>query len=226
MFCPNCGNDCADAMFCSECEQTLPCTETPHAAGIPDPPMGRYDGVDGFIELSYYTLTIHKEILEKTVEHVMSYRDIADVVFRQASTNENGYVLISESEDLRVPIENALDAMCDEKAIVFERGRNDGFCRLNVYLQKCLASNVERESTAENVGYKQMQNAANRGKMFCPKCKSDKYYVRPHSMFRLNKYNSNLPIKLFAACAALYYGLQRKKGEYVCRKCGYQWSKR
>jgi len=222
MFCPNCGNDCADAMFCSECGSAVFLTED---TDKPAPPMGRYEGIDGYIELSFYTLTIHKEILGITVEHVMPYHDIADVVFRQASTSGNGYLVIREKEASYLPVENELDASCDERTIIFGKKKNSPFCKLNTYLHDLLEDGAVRECATKNAESTRTQDIADRGRILCPKCGSDRCYVRPYDTIRLNKYDSCLLIKLLAMGVALHYFFQGRKRVYVCKKCGYQWSK-
>lgn len=171
MFCPNCGNDCVDEKFCPACGQALSPAEEIDTGDFPESLMGRYDGIDGYIELSFYTLTIHKEILGTTVEHVMFYRDITDVVFRQASTSENGYLVIREKEDTYWPVENELDASCDVKTLVFGGEMNSAFGRVYDYL--ILAIDLEQSSD---------KNAhpvlSKRENIRCPGCQSEKYVVR------------------------------------------------
>ena len=222
MFCPNCGNDCTDEEFCPACGQNLLSAED---IDILAPPIGKYDGIDGYIELSFYTLTIHKEILGTTVEHVMFYRDIADVTFHQASNTECGYLAIRETEDLQMPVKTELDAACDKKTVIFSWKMNTEFCRLNSYLQDLFDGEVVGECATKNAESMQSQNTSNQDGIFCPKCRSGRCYVRPYDMMRLNKYDSCLLIKMLAAWVALYYCSQRKKRVYVCKKCGYQWSK-
>ena len=83
MFCPNCGRDCADANFCSQCGRKL--KQTIQEEGAPDPhcgaqptvdkpererkkysgiPYGTYVGYQGYIRLEEDALTIKNEFTE------------------------------------------------------------------------------------------------------------------------------------------------------------------
>lgn len=154
MFCPNCGKDCGEAKFCSVCGQELSVEQT-----ISQPPVGRYEAVDGYIDVSDYTMTIHKVIGTQSVESVIDYNDITDVIFREAHTS-NGFLAIREEKDRLPPIKDEWDAVCDEKTSLFGVGEDQEFHTLYTFLNHCKAITQARIR-------KRMEM-----RRYCPKCKS------------------------------------------------------
>ncbi len=73
MFCPNCGTDCGEAKFCSECGTKLHrpnetnCTTRSDGADATesavnlDIPVGKYDGTFGYVELRDADVFLHKK---------------------------------------------------------------------------------------------------------------------------------------------------------------------
>ena len=161
MFCPKCGRDCGDAKFCPDCGQELSAEQT-----AIEPPVGRYEAVDGYIDVSYYTMTIHKEIDSQEVDHVIDYRHIVEVGFSLAKGGVNGYLSIREETDQLLPVENEWDAVCDEKTLRFETYKNQGFCILYTFLNHC--------KTIAQAQIKEKREM----RFCCPKCKSRNISVR------------------------------------------------
>ena len=166
MVCPNCGKASADEKFCSNCGQEISPVEEIAAVDFPEPPIGRYEGIDGYIDLSFCTLTIRKEILGKTVEHAISFDDVTDVIFHQASDKEMGYLAIREKKGSYLPIESELDASCDEKALVFGGEMNDAFSRVYHYLVLNARLNRSADKSARPA-------ISGQRKIRCPKCSSE-----------------------------------------------------
>ena len=226
MFCPNCGKDCADSKFCSECGHALFPVDGIDATDT-SLVMGKYDGVDGHIELSYYTVTICKKILSDTVEHVMFYHDLAYVEFHQATDTENGYLAIREKTEHLPSIETELDAECDEKTLVFGKVMNNEFQKIYACLKSVLNAAVEKVLDAENPNSVTTEVASNKTGAFCPKCNSKKVYVYPGGPHRqiTRPRGDTLMLALTRCVVYLYYAWQKKQKRYICLNCKYQWTK-
>ena len=160
MFCPNCGKDCGNGKFCAECGQRIDLSDNIEATGMMKPPIGRYEGVDGYIDLSFYTLTIHKKILSQTMESVLSLGDVKDVVFCQATDYESGYLAIRGKTDFLPMPETEWDAVVDEAALTFDKETNNIFYTLYRFLN-------QQKNAVQEWDEKQKET-----KTYCPKCKS------------------------------------------------------
>ena len=160
MFCPNCGRDCADANFCPNCGQKIISSNSDVPKNIQEPPIGLYKGNDGYVEVSFQTLTVYKELPFKTVEKLMSFRDIKDVRFQQANETENGFLAIREMNDCLPVSETEWDAVVDEAALTFDVHKNEQF--LNVYAFLSYCKEVVQTKTRLT---REVRNT-------CPKCKS------------------------------------------------------
>ena len=88
LFCPNCGKDCGDAKFCSECGQALRSTNEVAAmdAKIPEPPVGIYENHDrDYVEMDATSITFCRNpFLGKTTKRTIRYDQIEAVSFAQA----------------------------------------------------------------------------------------------------------------------------------------------
>ena len=230
MFCPNCGKASADEKFCSNCGQEISPVEEIAAVDFPEPPIGRYEGIDGYIDLSFFTLTIHKEILGNSVEHTVAYHDIADVVFHKASDEGKGFLAIRERKESYLPVENELDASCDEKTLVFSKKDNREFGEIFMYLQTARDNSADANLKREGAQSLQSRSNENNQGVVCPKCKSDMYrtcYIYPHHPYqhcRVNNIDSCVLLKIVALVVEIYSFLQRRRVAYVCQKCGFKWT--
>ena len=119
MFCPNCGNECMDENICPHCGQELHTFKDNITNDKLDALVGRYEGIDGYIDLSYFTITIHKVLLSKHFEHTIPFHDLADVAFQPASATVDGYLSFREHTDSTTRVETDWDAGLDEKSIMF-----------------------------------------------------------------------------------------------------------
>ena len=207
MFCPNCGKDCEDSKFCPECGQKLSVEQT-----IMEPPVGRYEAVDGYMDVSYHTMTIHKETDSQTAEYIIDYTDIMDVTFCCASNAANGYLAIREITDQLPPVEDEWDAVCDEKTLCFGTDRNQAFSRLHAFLNHCKTASQARLEE---------ERAA---RICCPKCKSNRYYVCERSYHRPFVRGKSIVLAIMMCIMYLCHRFGAKRVEYVCLECGHRWN--
>lgn len=160
MLCPNCGNNCADANFCSNCGKKTTLTDWFVSVNINKPPIGRYEGLDGYIELSFCTVTFHKEMPTQTTERIMSFRDIQDVKYHQSTEQERGFFAVREIND-RLPVsQTEWDALVDETALLLGENTHEKFLELFAFLSWCKEAVQAREKITRDA------------RSICPKCKS------------------------------------------------------
>ena len=139
MFCPNCGKDCGDAKFCSECGRDL--RSTTELATIepefPEPPIGRYESAIGYVEFGPETVTVHKKVLFQTIERRILYSEIYNAAYKKAVGLGLGYLAIREKKDSHIPLPTSMEAAGDETTLSFGSGESDKFYELYLFL-KCL----------------------------------------------------------------------------------------
>ena len=155
MFCPNCGNNCGTDRFCSACGQELFDKQVAF-----EPPVGTYEAKDGYLDVSYYTMTICKELPDQTLEKLMSFADVKDVRFRRATQSERGYLAIREKNDYLPMPETQWDAVVDGTALTFEEDKNEMFSMVFAFLDRCKVVVQAKIKMARDV------------KSVCPRCKS------------------------------------------------------
>ena len=160
MFCVNCGNDCADVNFCPNCGQKIIAKDRIAPISISKPPIGRYKGNDGYVELSFHTLTIHKELPSQTTEKLISFKDVKDVRYQRAKAERSGFLAIREMTDSLPVSETEWDAVVDETALTFNEHKNEQFLKLFIFLYQCKEIVQEKIRIVREV------------KSVCPKCKS------------------------------------------------------
>lgn len=160
MFCPNCGKDCGDAKFCSECGQALRSTNEVAAmdAKIPEPPVGRYEGTFGYVELGQKAVTIHKKILFKTVEREIPYQDLVNIAYQKATGLGTGFLAIREKKDRLLPIATSQNAASDETALCFGSTANDAFYGIYQYLMNFVEL-ISLDSPIEPPTFAQIDNS-------------------------------------------------------------------
>ena len=181
MFCPNCGKDCKNDSYCSVCEMELEVLALSMNQAISYPPVGQYKASDGYLDISFYTLTINKQIFSQTIEHVIAYRDIEDIALKLASNVENGYLAILERGDVIPLATMELDAICNETALVFDVSQNSIFYEIYMFLDQYITLNQKQSSK-----YKDK-------KKYCPQCGSRHIRFRrmhvPVTVCMMNKYD-------------------------------------
>ena len=116
MFCPNCGKDCKDAKFCSECGTRL-------IVGVPiefaepetyEIPMGVYLGFESHIELCKESLIIHNE--RHTTE--IRYTELTAVRFIPKTKIGTGFFAVRYEGNKHLPLPETLtEALSDETSI-------------------------------------------------------------------------------------------------------------
>ena len=181
MFCPNCGNDCGSDSYCSVCEKELEILALPMNHAISHSLFGQYKTSDGYLDISYYTLTINKQFFSQTTEHVIAYGDIEDIAFKLASDVEDGYLALHERDNVIPLATTALDAMCNETALVFDVSQNSVFYELYMVLDQYIMLRQKQRAKCKNE------------KKYCPQCGSRNIRFRlmhvPVTVCMTNKYD-------------------------------------
>ncbi len=110
MFCPNCGNDCADMKFCPMCGTKLPKkgeegqVSEQRVWGIPD---GVYKAFGGYIALGPTWMEIHKKKNLKAKNHTVRfpYTQLTGVSYGRNNGLEGGFAAVrwEGNRDLPIP---------------------------------------------------------------------------------------------------------------------------
>ena len=182
MFCPNCGQDCGDARFCTGCGTQLqqavaqeskkaawtvgtPC---PYCGGVglngnccafcgvqlisedtaekktkkelefPEPPIGKYKYVDGYLEIGKESVTIYKNHIFKKYTTTIPYHEISAVTFGDGQLDVAGFLCVRSIRNRTIPpATTASAAAFDSAAIYFPAMRSEEFYPVYVFLKKC-----------------------------------------------------------------------------------------
>lgn len=147
MFCPNCGNNCGDAKFCSECGQdlrnlNLSNTETkvPESlkAEMPEPPIGRYENMDhNYVELDADSIIFGKKpLLMSATRRSIPYSSVKAVAYADGvKLRTGGYLSVQEEGNLSGPKNSVKDAVADETSITFSWKENAAFLKVYEFLR-------------------------------------------------------------------------------------------
>ena len=164
MFCPNCGKDCGSAKFCTRCGNNLSET-TVVRSGEGDtlmmPPIGRYNGIYGYMEIRPDSVCFHKQLLmARKTERIIPFTDVMQVVLAQEGDGNDLYFLaVREKRDGYLPIATKENATFDETAITFISQSNGiYFSRAYTFLKQLADQNVIalREARAKELGISQL----------------------------------------------------------------------
>lgn len=163
MFCPDCGNDCGTARFCSACgREMLP----ENSSLTPEKLLGTYQGLDGYIVLDSCSVTVYKESPSGIKETTLVHGDIVDVIFSKADGLQLGYLAIQDrSHDSS--IESESDAAGDDLAILFAEDANGVFTEIFRNLNQ-----ISRKYARENRGANKWKPLVIRNHSACPRCGS------------------------------------------------------
>ena len=206
MVCPICGTDCKEARICPNCEWDLTAD-----AEIPERLIGRYDALDGYLDVSYCEMVFHKQIHERTVDQKIFYWNVGNVAFRCATETESGCLVIRCKNDVRPLKTTELDAVCDETALIFDLEMNSKFCELFNYLNTVAT------------GVKPVQTRTHR-MISCPRCKSEKYVANRKRIYVPHSRSNSFFLAILYVGLYLYAMITKKDREYVCLSCGHSWT--
>lgn len=209
LICPVCGAECGEMMVCPGCGWELSLGQ---GEMIPDLPKERCQGLDGCLEVGHFSVTIRKKIHETELEKELAYRDIRDVIFREASEQGCGFLGIRGREDPLPPVTSDLDAVCDETALVFDVQMEPQFERAYRYIQQ-----LSRILGAEKISAR-LQN-----RICCPKCKTSRYTIQEEMYRPLRCRSKSLWIALIHTAMWIYLIWSGRTKEYVCLECGHRW---
>ena len=179
--------------------------------GAFEPPVGRYQGADGFLELSYETVTVCKENLPQPVESVLAYGEIDSMVFREATEECLGYLAVRDVSSDSPPVKTESDAAACETAILFDIAMNGPFREAYAYLEKNIPP----------AGKKAPRRPKPR-EICCPRCGSKRYQIHRFSRF-ISPYNKHSLTRLICRILILYSIIFLEGKKLECQNCGYCW---
>lgn len=172
MFCPNCGTDCGEAKFCSECGTKLHrpnetnCTTRSDGADATesavnlDIPVGKYDGTFGYVELRDAEVFLHKKVFFKTFETSIRYTDITAVAYQKSTGFSTGFLSIRSRQECFIPLADKSNAASDKTALVFGSQMNAPM----YHIYQCLQAFAERNNidcTVEDIPDKLVSSGVN-----------------------------------------------------------------
>lgn len=148
MFCPNCGNDCGDANFCSNCGQNLRETSAEKVVlrsvvetneiYYPEPPIGRYNNHDhDYVEIGSDSITIFRTpLLMRETSRSILFSQIKAVSVIEARKFKNGGFLSIQDCSVGAKLKTSFnEAVNDELSIVFSWKQNDSFLTVYEFLK-------------------------------------------------------------------------------------------
>ena len=136
MFCPNCGRDCGEAKFCSECGQNI----------YPKPPFAEKSVLRGdlvFGEQEVILITRLPRVQEAT--YVFPYDQIFDTTFVPATRWFTGFLCIRDWKNRFIALpERQGQKNCMDSMIWFEERDNVTFYRAYEFLKQWAAINARQ----------------------------------------------------------------------------------
>lgn len=158
MFCPNCGNNCGDAKFCSNCGTALKAVSaqsTKAEDGNFDFPYGTYRGFVSSVALYDTSLEVSRRPVLKKFTTKIPYSQLTAVQFhRQVDINNNSaYLIVRGEENKHIPMPNEAE-LWNEKTMVMTTPVTDVlFFHIFCALKTLVPSTVEfsRVAPAENM---------------------------------------------------------------------------
>lgn len=158
MFCPNCGNNCGDAKFCSNCGTALkagPVHSVKMEEGNFDFPYGSYRGFVSSLTLYDTYLEITRRPMLKKFTTKIPYSQLVAVQFhRQVDIkNNSAYLIVRGEENKHIPIPNEAE-LWNEKTMIMTTPVTDVlFFHIFSALKAVVPSTVEfsRVAPAENM---------------------------------------------------------------------------
>lgn len=175
MFCPNCGNDCADANFCSNCgvqlKQNRPhlsieakpaCalpTRTNTQKGSTDIPTDQgYLGSSGCVLLNDSSVTVVGSLNKRTV---IPYGQLSAVIYlRPASIWRGGVLLFRGGENKEAPIPATKDLAIDNASVRFAQDQDTIFYHIFQLLKAVAPSSARFEMILPEVKIKKLDEIA------------------------------------------------------------------
>lgn len=158
MECPICGTDCKDAVICPNCEWELS-AKTANVI-IPEPPIGRYEGINGNIEIWSHTLIIRRTSDGNAMERQIAYSDIVEINCIPVSGDEYGYFEIGVEGDEVDFSSKQTGTMRDVVVLRFNAQSESRFIKLYEFLEYISEANTIRISKELSEGKR------------CPRCSS------------------------------------------------------
>ena len=212
MFCPNCGEEYTDEKFCPACGHALLSTDI---SVIPSLFMGRYEAIDGYIELSYYTVTIHKNNDTRSTELNIVYEDIVDVVYQEPTEDGIGLLAIQHVDQTKPPARSGDNMICNDTSLLFEKQQRELFRIIYSYLSQFPAKRKSK-------GASNPRHLLSKKGICCPRCGSQRFVI-----YRFPRHfppGIKSPFwRLISNLLILYSVVVLEGKKLECIDCGFMW---
>lgn len=150
MICPYCDRVLADAQElsnCPHCGGNLPACQDPEelrrtvakTLTFPNPPIGKYQDADGYLEIGTDSLTIFSRPYLKSYKRTIPFYDLYAVSYKDGRPFCSGFLCIREWKDRHLPLmTNSFDAVSDETSLYFRHEKNMVFRKVYDFLNQCV----------------------------------------------------------------------------------------
>lgn len=149
MICPYCESlirKMPDSGTCPNCGAPLGAYRSSYRAegqaalSFPEPPVGIYKDVAGYLEVSKDSVTFYRNQwpLAAKTRRTIPLREIFAVSFEQGASFRSGFLCVRQWQDRHLPLAaSGAEAVLDETSVYFRQSKNAEFHRVYVFLQQC-----------------------------------------------------------------------------------------
>jgi hypothetical protein len=152
MFCPNCGKDCGETKFCSECGMRVCLAASKDAVRkghcvFPEPPITLKKVRWGTLEFTCDSMRVRIRLPRRPLTDILIlYDEIFDVSYVPATTWRNGFLSVREWKDRHVPIPKRFSEMTLRNTTTWlEKKDNHDFYYIHKFLKQCAAINTAQK---------------------------------------------------------------------------------
>lgn len=144
MICPYCDSlvrDVPDNRCCPNCGGPLGEPEKPK---YPEPPLGLYERVNGFLEIQERGVRFYKSNREQITDRYIPYEELYSVHFVPAKMYL-GFLCVRERSDKTLPlVGTASKATADSTSVIFGNHKNEEFRKIYFFLKAVCECNKLR----------------------------------------------------------------------------------
>ena len=149
MICPYCDSlirDMPDNNVCPQCGAPLGIYRDTgngsrakgHALKFPDPPIGVYKDVAGYLEIGKDSVTFSRRPWFKEHKRTIPFSEIFAVAYEAGKPFNSGFLCVREWQDRKLPVPViAYEVVEDETSVYFKMSDNEKFWHVYNFLKQC-----------------------------------------------------------------------------------------
>ncbi len=140
--CPQCGAPLAASFTEEQKNQNYAHTAKEKESTLdicfPEPPVGVYKDVAGYLELTEDSVVFLRRQFIRGHKRVIPYSDIYAVTYQPGVTLNCGFLCVREWKDRNIPLPSVTaEAAVDETAVYFVKAKNERFRHVYAFLKEC-----------------------------------------------------------------------------------------